>query len=117
MELKKYKLGEFFGFNDPLTNSPALKNPYITPAEGVMPLPGLDGIKGLMEKGCQFFVCDMARKVYAQFVAQKAGLKTEDVYTDFVKGTLPGVIAAPSGVWALGRLAENGIAYIDASIG
>lgn len=115
--IKKYKLGEFFGFNDPITGKPAVRNPYYTPEDGVFPLPGLAGIKALQEKGTTFCICDMARKVYAQFVSQKVGAKMEDVYNDFVKGTLPGIHPAPSGVWALGRLAENKIAYIDASVG
>ncbi len=115
--IKKYKLGEFFGLNDPITNSPITRNPYYIPEDGVFPLPGLDGIKALAEKGAMFCICDMARRVYAQFVGQKVGAKTEEVYDDFVKGTLAEVKAAPSGVWVLGRLAENGIAYIDASVG
>ena len=115
--IKKYKLGEFFGLNDPITGKPTLRNPYYTPEDGVFPLPGLAGIKGLQQNGTKFFVCDMARKVYAQFVGQKAGVDPDVVYKDFVKGTLPGIEAAPSGVWALGRLAGNGIAYIDASVG
>jgi len=115
--IKKYKLGEFFGLIDPITNAPAVRNPYYDPEDGVFPLPGLAGIKALQEKGTLFCICDMARKVYAQFVAQKVGAKTEDVYNDFVSGTLPGVVAAPAGVWVLGRLAENKIAYIDASVG
>ena len=115
--ISKYKLGEFFGYNDPVTKKPAVRNPYYEPVEGAYPLPGLAGIKGLQENGAVFCVCDMARKVNAQFVAQKMGLKQEDVYKDFVAGTLPGIKIAPSGVWALGRLAENKIAYIDASVG
>ena len=115
--IAKYSLGEFIGYNDPLTNEPATKNPLYEPEEGVFPVPGLSGIKGLQEKGAVFCVCDMARQVNAMFVAQKMGLKTEDVYSDFVEGTLPGIMPAPSGVWVLGRLAENGIAYIDASVG
>jgi hypothetical protein len=115
--ISKYKLGEFFGLNDPITNAPTVRNPYYDPEDGVFPLPGLAGIKALQEMGTVFCICDMARKVYAQFVAQKVGAKTEDVYNDFVAGTLPGVKPAPSGVWVLGRLAENKIAYIDASVG
>jgi len=115
--IKKYKLGEFLGLNDPKTNAPALKNPYYEPEDGVFPLPGLAGIKGLQEKGAQFCICDMARKVYSQFVGQKHGVDQSVVYEDFVKGTLPGIKAAPSGVWALGRLGENNISYIDASVG
>lgn len=115
--IAKYKLGEFFGLNDPITGEPTVRNPYWDPEDGVFPLPGLAGIKKLQEMGTKFCICDMARKVYSQFVAQKVGAKQEDVYKDFVAGTLPGVEAAPSGVWALGRLAENNIAYIDASVG
>ena len=115
--IKKYKLGAHFKFNDPQTKSPTLKNPYYVPADGTFPLPGLAGIKGLQAQGAVFCVCDMARKVNAQFIAKKMNLNTDDVYKDFVAGTLPGILPAPSGVWALGRLAENGIAYIDASIG
>ncbi|MEP1097729.1 MAG: twin-arginine translocation signal domain-containing protein [Cyclobacteriaceae bacterium] len=115
--IKKYALGEFIGLNDPVSKSPAVSNPYYILKDGTFPLAGLEGIKALSEKGCYFFVCDMARKVYAQFVAQKIGSTTEEVYADFVAGTLPGVIVAPSGVWALGRLAENKIGYIDASVG
>ena len=115
--ISKYKLGEFFGYNDPVTKKPAVRNPYYEPVEGAYPLPGLAGIKGLQANGAVFCVCDMARKVNAQFVAQKMGAKQEDVYKDFVEGTLPGIMPAPSGVWALGRLGENGIAYIDASVG
>ena len=115
--IKKYKLGEFLGLNDPITNAPALRNPYWEPEDGVFPLPGLAGIKGLQENGAQFCICDMARKVYSGFVGEKHGVDPSVVYDDFVKGTLPGIKAAPSGVWVLGRLAENNISYIDASVG
>ncbi len=115
--IAKYKLGEFIGMDDPLTKKPTLVNPYYDPKDGVFPLPELGGIKQLQEQGTVFCVCDMARKVNAMFVAKKMGLKTEEVYQDFVMGTLPGIMPAPSGVWVLGRLAENKIAYIDASVG
>lgn len=115
--IKKYKLGEFFHFNDPTTDKPTLRNPFYEPVEGTFPVPGLAGIKKLQEMGTHFCVCDMARKVNAMFIAQKMGLKQEDVYKDLVEGTLPGITPAPSGVWVLGRLAENKIAYVDASVG
>ena len=115
--INKYKLGEFFGHNDPITNAPTVRNPYYEPEDGVFPLPGLAGIKGLQEKGTLFCICDMARKVYAQFVGEKMGVAKEEVYEDFVAGTLPGIEAAPSGVWVLGRLTEYNISYIDASVG
>jgi hypothetical protein len=115
--VEKYKLGEFFHVTDPLTGKPALNNPYYDPKDGVFPLPGLGGVKQLQEMGTVFCVCDMARKVNAMFIAQKMGLDKDEVYKDLVAGTHDGILPAPSGVWALGRLAENGIAYIDASVG
>ncbi len=115
--IKKYKLGEVFGYNDPVSNKPALRNPMYIPGEGDMPMPVLTGIKGLQEKGAKFCTCDMAYKVYSGVIADKMGLKAEDVYNDWVTNKLDGVELAPSGVWALGRLAKNGIAYIDASVG
>lgn len=115
--VKKYKLGEVFGYNDPVSNKPALRNPMYEPGEGDMPMPVLTGIKGLQEKGAKFCTCNMAYKVYSGVVAQNMGLKPEDVYNDWVANKIDGVELAPSGVWALGRLMENGITYIDASLG
>ena len=87
------------------------------PGEGDTPLPGLKGLKGLMEMGAMVCVCNMAYKVYSGAVASMNNLNPEDVYNEFVAAKHPGIQIAPSGVWALGRLGENGIAYIDASVG
>ncbi len=115
--IAKYKLGEFFHVEDPTTKAMAMRNPYYEPTKGTFPVEGLSGIKGLQEIGAKFCVCDMARKVNAMFIAQKMNADQETVYQDLVDGTLPGIMPAPSGVWVLGRLAENKIAYIDASVG
>ncbi|MCX2743280.1 Tat (twin-arginine translocation) pathway signal sequence containing protein [Mangrovivirga sp. M17] len=115
--IEKYKLGERFGYNDPTTGKPAVKNPYIDPQEGAFPLPGLAGIRGLQDQGAMFCVCNMAYKVYSQFISQDLGITKEEVYNDFVNGKLPGIDLAPSGVWVLGRLQENNIGYIDSSVG
>lgn len=115
--IEKYKLGEVFHYNDPTTKAPAIRNPYYEPVEGTFPLPGLKGIDGLQKNGTAYFVCNMAYKVYSGAVAKSMGLKAEDVYNDFVAAKLPGIELAPSGVWVLGRLAKNGIAYIDSSVG
>lgn len=115
--IKKYKLGEVFHFNDPVTKAPAVRNPFYEPEEGAFPLPGLQGIDGLQKNGLAYCVCNMAYKVYSGIIANSMGLKAEEVYKDFVAAKLPGIELAPSGVWVLGRLAENKIAYIDASLG
>ncbi len=115
--IKKYNLGEMLNYKDPTTGAFAVRNPYLNVKEGTFPVPGLDGIEGLQAKGAGFCVCNMAYNVYSGFIAEAQGLKAEDVYNDMVASMLPGIELAPSGVWVLGRLAENKIAYIDSSVG
>ncbi|MFO7258869.1 MAG: Tat (twin-arginine translocation) pathway signal sequence containing protein [Bacteroidota bacterium] len=108
---EKHKLGEMFGINDNTTKAPALRNPFYIPKEGDYPLPGIDGIKRLQERGAMFCICDMALTVYSQFAAQPRGLNPEDVKKEWVAGLLPGIQVVPSGVWAIGRAHEHGFAY------
>ena len=111
---KKYKLGELFGVNDNATGKPSLRNPYYEPKAGDFPMPGIDGIKRLQERGALFCACDLATKVYSNAVATQMSLDPTEVYEDWVSGILPGIQAVPSGVWALGRAQENGCGYIFA---
>ena len=69
----KYPLGEVFGVKD-ANDSPYFRNPYYEPQEGDFPLPGIDGIKRLQERGAMFCACDLATKVYSNAVAEKMGL-------------------------------------------
>ena len=115
--VKKYQLGALLKGKDPATGEASLRNWLYEPQEGDTPLPGLAGIKGLMDQGVMVCVCNMAYKVYSGAVAAQQGLNPDDVYNEFVAAKHPGIEIAPSGVWVLGRLAENGIAYIDASVG
>jgi hypothetical protein len=111
---EKYKLGELFNVIDNSTGKPSLRNPYYEPKEGDFPLPVIEGIKRLQERGAMFCVCDLATKVYSNAVAQKMNLDPAKVYEEWVSGILPGIQAVPSGVWALGRAQENGCGYIFA---
>ncbi|MCX2679270.1 Tat (twin-arginine translocation) pathway signal sequence containing protein [Galbibacter sp. EGI 63066] len=111
---KKYKLGEVFKINDNATQKPSLRNPYYEPREGDFPLPGIDGIKRLQERGAMFCVCNLAIKVYSGIIAGKMDMDTDKVYKEWVDGILPEIQLVPSGVWALGRAQEHGCAYIYA---
>ena len=111
---EKYPLGEVFGVTDNSTGKPALRNLYYEPKEGDFPLPGIDGIKRLQERGSLFCVCDLATKVYSNAVAQKMNLDPTEVYNDWYSAVLPGIQVVPSGVWALGRAQEHGCGYIFA---
>ncbi|EAZ80115.1 hypothetical protein [Algoriphagus machipongonensis] len=110
----KYKLGEVFKVNDNATNAPALRNPYYDPKPGDFPMAQIQGIKGLLDRGAMFCVCDLAMQVYSGQIAGAMNLKMEDVYQEFKDGVLPGIQIVPSGVWALGRAQEHGCGYIFA---
>jgi len=111
---KKYNLGEVFDVKDNATGEASLRNPYYEPREGDFPLPGIDGIKRLQERGAMFCACDLATKVYSNAVAQKMELDPTEVYNDWISAVLPGIQLVPSGVWALGRAQEHGCGYIFA---
>ncbi|WP_258105519.1 hypothetical protein [Marinoscillum sp. MHG1-6] len=115
--IKKYDLGKYLKGDDPKTGTTTKRNHLYDPGEGDLPMPQLVGLKALMGKGAMVCVCNMAYKVYSGIVAQANGLEPDVVYKEFVAAKYPGIRLAPSGVWVLGRLAKNGIAYIDSSVG
>jgi intracellular sulfur oxidation DsrE/DsrF family protein len=110
----KYKFGEMFGVNDKATNAPSLRNPYYEPKEGDMPMPGIDGIKKMQERGAMFCVCDLALTVYSGFAAKSMDLDPVAVKNEWVAGVHPDIQIVPSGVWALGRAQELDCGYIYA---
>ncbi|GGG98321.1 hypothetical protein GCM10011416_15520 [Polaribacter pacificus] len=114
--IKKFRLGERTKLKDPKTKKVITNNPYYDIPDNFIGRKGFTGIKGLQEKGAVFCVCDMALQSTSAYVAKKMNLDADDVYKEIVAGILPGIYPAPSGVWALGRLAENNISYIDASV-
>src|SRR5690606_26077793 len=65
----KYQLGEHFNITDNATGQASLRNPYYQPKEGDMPMPGIGGIKSLLDRGAMFCVCNLALKVYSEMAA------------------------------------------------
>lgn len=107
----KYKFGEMFKINDNNTKAPAVRNPFYDPKGADFPIPVIEGIKKLQERGVMFCVCDTALTVVSSFLGQAIGQKPEDIKKDWVSGLLPGVQVVPSGVWAISRAQERGCAY------
>ncbi|WP_027136611.1 Tat (twin-arginine translocation) pathway signal sequence containing protein [Gaetbulibacter saemankumensis] len=110
---EKYPLGEVFHMHDK-NDQPYKRNPFYEPQEGDFPLPQIEGIKRMQERGALFCVCDLATKVYSNAVAGQMNLDPKEVYEDWVSGIIPGIQLVPSGVWALGRAQEHGCGYIFA---
>ncbi len=111
---EKYSLGEVFKINDKATNMASKRNPFYEPKAGDFPMPQIEGIKRLQERGAMFCVCDLAIHVNSSGVAKKMNLDPTAVYSDWVSGLLPGIQLVPSGVWALGRAQEHGCGYVFA---
>lgn len=115
---EKYKLGELFKAEDPLTKAPATRNPFWQPKEGDFKIPGIGqvaiGINELQNSGVMFCACNMAITVYSAVVADKMKMDPATVRKEWLAGVLPNIQIVPSGVWALGRAQEHGCQYIFA---
>ncbi len=111
---EKYNLGEMFDIKDNSTGEPSKRNTVYEPQVGDFPLPGIDGVKRMQERGAMFCACNLATMVYSSVAAAKLGLDANTVYQEWVDALLPGIQLVPSGVWALGRAQEKGCGYIFA---
>jgi intracellular sulfur oxidation DsrE/DsrF family protein len=111
----KYKLGEVFKADDPLTKAPATRNPFWQPKQGDFKVPGLGnvaiGINELQNDGVMFCACNMAITVYSAVIADMMKMDAETVKKEWLAGVLPGIQVVPSGVWAVGRAQEHGCTY------
>jgi hypothetical protein len=110
----KYKFGEQFDIIDNTTKEPAVRNPVYDPREGDFPVPIIQGIKPMQERGALYCVCDLAIKVVSGMFAEAMELDAEAVRQEWLAALHPGIQVVPSGVWALGRAQEYGCGYIYA---
>ncbi len=94
------------------------RNPFWNPKPGDFKLPGFGpvpiGINDLQASGVMFCVCNAAMTVFSAVVAEKMGMKQEDVMKDWMSELIPDIQVVPSGVWAVGRAQEHGCKYIFA---
>ena len=111
----KYKFGEVFKADDPLTKKPAVRNPFAQPKPGDYKVPGVGvvqiGINELQASGVMFCVCDAALTVYSAALADGMKMDGAAVKKEWLSGLLPGIQVVPSGVWAVGRAQEHKCAY------
>lgn len=112
---EKYKFGEVFKINDPVTKKPSVRNMFWQPKPGDFMVPGVGeveiGINQLQDHGVMFCACNMALTVLSAVAAQSMKMDATAVYNDWKSGILPGIQIVPSGVWAVGRAQEHGCAY------
>ena len=77
------------------------------PSALAVPLPDAV-LQKLIARGVKVSACDLAITVYSGMVAQKMGLKNEDVKKDWTDAVLPGIQIVPSGVVACNGAVSRG---------
>jgi intracellular sulfur oxidation DsrE/DsrF family protein len=108
----KYKLGEFFKIEDPDSKAAAVRNPFYLKPGGI-PVPDA-ALQKLIARGVKVAACNLALTVYSGLVAQKMGLKHDDVKKDWTDAVLPGIQVVPSGVVACNGAVSRGCVYVFA---
>jgi hypothetical protein len=106
----KYKLGEMFKVNDPVTKAPAVRNPYAYAKEGELLFPGM-AFEKIQARGAIFTVCNVALTVLSGMAAGFAGQPKESAKQDWLSGMFKGVNVVPSGVFAVNRAQKKGCTY------
>ena len=111
----KYKFGEAYKINDPVTKAAATTNPFWNTSPDEFKIPGVGavqlGIRDLQASGVMFCVCHVAITVHSATTAAQMNLEPATVKNEWIAALLPGIQSMPSGVWAVGRAQEHGCAY------
>lgn len=106
----KYKIGETFKITDPETKAPAIKNPFLNPKPGVLPVEDM-ALDRLLARGVIFGACNVALQVQSKMLAGNAGVSAEEAAKEWAANIVPGVTVIPSGTWGLNRAQEGGCTY------
>jgi hypothetical protein len=107
---RKYKIGEAFKILDPETKAPAVKNPFLNPKPGVLPIDGM-AVDRLLADGTVFGACDIALKVQSKMLAGNAGVSADDAAKEWAANVVPGITILASGTWGVNRAQEAGCTY------
>ena len=107
---RKYKIGEAFKILDPETKAPAVKNPFLHPKPGVLPLDGM-AIDLLLASGTVFGACHVALLGQSKMLASNAGVSAEQAAKEWTANVIPGITIIPSGTWGVNRAQEGGCTY------
>jgi len=106
----KYKLGEFFKINDPVTKAPAIRNPYAYVKENELMFPGM-ALEKIQARGAIVTCCNVALTVVSSLTAQAAGLPQDKAKEEWAANMHKGVTIVPSGVLAVNRAQKKGCTY------
>jgi hypothetical protein len=107
---EKYKIGESFKIIDPETKAPAVKNPFLQPKPGVLPVDDM-AVDRLLGKGTVFGACNIALRVLSKMLSGNAGVSADEAAKEWTANVVPGITVIPSGTWGVNRAQEAGCTY------
>ena len=107
---EKYKIGESFKIIDLETKAPAIKNPFLHPKAGILPVDDM-ALDRLLARGVIFGACNVALQVQSKMLAANAGVSAEEAAKEWAANVVPGVTIIPSGTWGVNRAQEAGCSY------
>lgn len=107
---QKYKIGQALHILDPETKAPAVKNPFLHPKPGVLPVDDM-AIDRLLANGTVAGGCNIALEKLSAMLAQNAGVSAGEAAKEWAANVLPGITIIPSGTWGVNRAQERGCTY------
>jgi len=109
---ERYAMGVQYAVRDPVTEQPAVRNPFWhrapSPAPGLM----LPSLEDLVQRKTIVLVCDFALGHLAKRLAAKHDRDADEVHRELRSGFVPGAFAVPSGIFGLARAQNAGCAYV-----
>ncbi len=105
---ERYQIGSALKVNDPKTNAPATRNPFLH-SDGAV-APGAD-VPTLVGRGVIFTVCNVALTVLSGRMAKAAGVSPDVAKREWTEKLVPGTTLVPVGVLAVNRAQERGCTY------
>jgi hypothetical protein len=106
----KYKIGESIKHVDPETQALAVKNPYLNPKTGVLPVDEM-AVDRLLASGTIFGACNVALNVLSKKMASNAGVSADVATKEWAANVVAGITIIPSGTWGVNRAQEVGCTY------
>src|SRR5882672_1302703 len=92
------------------TKAPAVKNPFLHPKAGVLPIDDI-AFDRLLARGVIFGACNVALQVQSKMLAGNAGVSAEEAAKEWAANIVPGITVIPSGTWGVNRAQEGGCSY------
>lgn len=109
---ERHALGIEYNVKDPVTQQPAVRNPFWHRAPGPITPVTPPTLEELVQRGAIVLVCDFALGHLAKRLATKNSRDVDEVHRELRGAFVPDAFAVPSGIFGLARAQNAGCAYV-----